>query len=97
MNSKEVARAIGEKDNPIVGINWQGNPNTEKTELRGRSLPLEAFAPITCRHQISLLSLQKGFGSEQMRSCTFKDRFVTCQDDINDTWDFLETAAIIAN
>ena len=25
------------------------------------------------------------------------DSFVSCQDQINDTWDFLETAAIIAN
>jgi ADP-heptose:LPS heptosyltransferase len=44
-----------------------------------------------------LLSLQKGFGSEQLESCSFKDRFVSCQDQINATWDFLETAAIIAN
>jgi len=44
-----------------------------------------------------LLSLQKGFGSEQLDTCSFKDRFVSCQDQINKTWDFLETAAIIAN
>jgi ADP-heptose:LPS heptosyltransferase len=44
-----------------------------------------------------LLSLQKGFGSEQLETCSFKDLFVSCQDQINDTWDFLETAAIIAN
>jgi Flp pilus assembly protein TadD len=82
---------------PIIGINWQGNPNTEKAGLRGRSLQLEAFAPITSCSQTSLLSLQKGFGSEQLETCSFKDRFVSCQDQINDTWDFLETAAIIAN
>ena len=44
-----------------------------------------------------MLSLQKGFGSEQLQTCSFKDCFVSCQDQINDTWDFLETAAIIAN
>ena len=44
-----------------------------------------------------MLSLQKGFGSEQLENCSFKDRFVSCQDQVNDTWDFLETAAIIAN
>jgi hypothetical protein len=84
-------------ERPIIGINWQGNPNTEKTGLRGRSLQLEAFAPITSGSQTSLLSLQKGFGSEQLETCSFKDRFVSCQNQINDTWDFLETAAIIAN
>ena len=81
---------------PIVGINWQGNPKTEKTGLRGRSLALETFAPIT-GSQISVLSLQKGFGSEQVETCSFKDHFVSCQDQVNETWDFLETAAIIAN
>jgi len=82
---------------PIVGINWQGNPKTEKTGLRGRSLALETFAPITGSSQISFLSLQKGFGSEQLDTCSFKDSFVSCQDQVNETWDFLETAAIIAN
>ena len=82
---------------PIVGINWQGNPTTEKTGLRGRSLSLETFASIAATTNYSLLSLQKGFGSEQLEACSFKDSFVSCQPLINDTWDFLETAAIITN
>lgn len=90
-------RILSAEQRPVVGINWQGNPNTETNWLRGRSLLLETFAPITTNSQIALLSLQKGFGSEQLVSCSFKDRFVRCQDQINDTWDFLETAAIIAN
>ena len=81
----------------IIGINWKGNPKTEKSTLQGRSLELEFFAPIASCSQISLLSLQKGTGSEQLKTCSFKDRFVSCQDQINDAWDFLETAAIIAN
>ena len=44
-----------------------------------------------------MLSLQKGFGSDQLETCSFKVRFVSCQDQVNGTWDFLETAAIIAN
>ena len=91
------AQILSAEQKPIIGINWQGNPNTEKTGLRGRSLALETFAPIVSMKQISLLSLQKGFGSEQLDTCTFKERFVSCQDHINKTWDFLETAAIIAN
>jgi Flp pilus assembly protein TadD len=82
---------------PLIGINWQGNPAHEKTNSNGRSLPLEAFAPIAASTNAGLLSLQKGFGSEQLDTCSFKDRFVCCQDQINDAWDFLETAAIIAN
>ena len=60
-------------------------------------MPLESFALITTNTNISLLSLQKGFGSEQLQTCSFKDRFVSCQEQINETWDFLETAAIFAN
>ena len=81
----------------IIAINWQGDPETEKLELKGRSFPLETFAPIAHIKNASLLSLQKGFGSEQLETCSFKDSFVSCQDQVNDTWDFLETAAIITN
>ncbi|MDB4336061.1 hypothetical protein N9996_00555, partial [Synechococcus sp. AH-603-M21] len=91
------AGILGSKDNPVVGINWQGNPNPEKNNFIGRSLSLEIFATITTKTNATLLSLQKGFGSEQLETCSFKDRFVSCQDQVNDTWDFLETAAIIAN
>ena len=91
------AGILGANETPIIGINWQGNPVAEKSELRGRSMALSTFAPITDNRQISLLSLQKGFGSEQLETCPFKDRFLNCQDQVNETWDFLETAAIIAN
>ena len=83
----------------VIGINWQGNPENEKNKIntRERSLHLEAFGPITAHSNVSLLSLQKGFGSEQVETSSFKDRFVRCQDQVNEAWDFLETAAIIAN
>jgi len=88
---------LSAEQGPIVGINWQGNPTHEKTNSIGRSLPLETFAAISTNTNATLLSLQKGFGSEQLDICSFKDRFINCQDQVNDTWDFLETAAIIAN
>lgn len=88
---------LSEEQRPIVGINWQGNPETEKTLLRGRSLSLKAFEPIVRSGRISLLSLQKGVGSEQLRVSSLRDHFVRCQEEIDQTWDFLETAAIIAN
>ncbi|MGC6482494.1 MAG: DUF6165 family protein [Synechococcus sp.] len=91
------AAMIRTEERPIIGINWQGNPTAEKTGLRGRSMELETFSPIATNTNFSLLSLQKGYGSDQLESCSFKDRFVACQDQVNDTWDFLETAAIIAN
>ena len=90
-------KILSAEKRPIIGINWQGNPLAEQSTLRGRSLVIENFAPIATHTNARLLSLQKGFGSEQLTTCTFKDRFVSCQDQVNETWDFLETAAIIAN
>ena len=82
---------------PIIGINWQGNPEAEKNSLKGRSMPLEVFSKITINNSFKFLSLQKGFGSEQLENCSFKDKFVSCQDQINKTWNFIETTSIIDN
>ena len=82
---------------PIIGINWQGNPKAEKEALQDRSLPLDAFAPVAKKTEATFLSLQKGFGAEQLTDCPFRHRFVACQEEINQTWDFVETAAIIMN
>ena len=90
-------KILSKEKAPIIGINWQGEPKTEKTFLRGRSLPLEFFSTISQKNDCKFLSLQKGFGSDQLEVCSFKDRFVHCQDQVSNTWDFLETAAIIHN
>ena len=89
---------LSSENRPIIGICWQGNPKTERSSiLKGRSLPLQTFAPIIETIDASLLSLQKGFGSEQLTDCRFLDRFVGCQEEINQTWDFVENAAIMMN
>ena len=64
---------------------------------QGRSLPLEIFSILARNNNLRFLSLQKGFGSEQLDYCSFKDKFVSCQDQIDATWDFLENASIIEN
>ncbi len=87
---------LSKEKRPIVGINWQGNPAMEKT-YQGRSIPLEIFATLSELKDIVMVSLQKGFGSEQLNNCSFKHKFVKCQTQVNSTWDFLENAAIIKN
>ena len=88
---------LSHKKRPIIGINWQGNPTMEKRSYQGRSIPLEIFSIILDLNEVTLLSLQKGFGSEQLDHCSFKNKFIDCQSQINSTWDFLENAAIIDN
>ncbi len=83
---------------PVIGINWQGNPLAEKSLLRGRSIPLQMFSKIVDNNEnIKLLSLQKGFGSEQLKKCTFIEKFVNFQDEVSKIWDLEETIAIIKN
>jgi tetratricopeptide (TPR) repeat protein len=90
-------KILAPEQRPLIAIHWQGNPAIALGDFFGRSLPLEIFAPMAAHPGLSLLSLQKGVGSEQMESCSFQDRFVHCQDQINQLWDLEETAAIIAN
>ncbi|TGG91863.1 MAG: tetratricopeptide repeat protein, partial [Aphanocapsa feldmannii 277cV] len=93
----EWKQKLAAEKRPIIGINWQGNPQIENTNLAGRSLLLNAFTPIIERTGVSVLSLQKGFGSEQLTDCSFLHRFVGCQGEISQIWDFVETAAMILN
>jgi ADP-heptose:LPS heptosyltransferase len=53
------------------------------------------MAPIAANNDVCLVSLQKGLGSEQLETCSFRNRFVECQHELSETWDFVETAAII--
>jgi len=82
-----------------VGIAWQGNPGVEKLIwARGRSLPLEMLKPLADLSSISLVSLQKGTGVEQLRDCTFRDRILDLGSDFDHGPDaFLDTAAVMAN
>jgi tetratricopeptide (TPR) repeat protein len=47
-----------------IGVIWQGNPNPEAD--MARSFPLRALAPLSAIANVRLISLQKGFGTEQL-------------------------------
>jgi len=79
----------------LIGLNWQGNPNTEASFLRGRSFPLETYAPLADSEGIQFVSLQKGPGSEQLDTCSFRDHFVEAQAEVDGAWDFIETLSIL--
>jgi hypothetical protein len=86
---------LAPQDAPLIGLHWQGNPSSELAGLQGRSLPLALFAPIAASLQIRLVALQKGPGHEQLQACSFRDRFVACQPQVDASWDFRDAAAII--
>jgi len=88
---------FSEYDEKIIGIHWQGNPETEQGIHKGRSLLLNEFSTLAKNSKCKFLSLQKGYGEEQLKDCLFKDKFVDFQKEVSDIWDFVETSSIIAN
>ena len=82
-----------------VGLAWQGNPKVEKLIwARGRSLPLAALEPLTELPGVSLVSLQKGPGCEQLARVPFAKRIVELGNDLDSGPDaFLDTAAVMAS
>ena len=80
---------------PLIALHWQGNPDVETGTAFGRSFPLELLAPLRRCAPLQLLALQKGPGAEQRFDCSFQASFHPCQDQVDATWDFLETAAIL--
>jgi tetratricopeptide (TPR) repeat protein len=64
-----------------VGLNWQGNSATEKQPwLKGRSFPLREAAAIAGLPGVSLVSLQKGEGNEQLDQVQFNAQIAQLTD-----------------
>jgi tetratricopeptide (TPR) repeat protein len=75
-----------------VGIAWQGNPRFPAD--RQRSIPLARFAPLAAVEGVRLYSLQKGFGSEQLREVSFP--VVDLAPRLDETAGaFMDTAAVL--
>ncbi|HEY2400429.1 MAG TPA: tetratricopeptide repeat protein [Steroidobacteraceae bacterium] len=67
-----------------VGLNWHGNPRAESlSALQARYFPLAAAAPLTEVPGITLVSLQKGAGSEQRAQVGFTDRIAQLTDPLH--------------
>ena len=79
-----------------VGIVWQGNPHPEAD--RARSFPLAAAAPLAHLPGVRLISLQKGFGEEQLAALPRGMRVETPGEDFDSGPDaFVDTAALMAH
>ena len=80
-----------------VGLHWQGNAATEKQPwLRGRSFALGEAAGLAHLPEVSLISLQKGEGSEQREMVPFKSRIAQLTDPLErGPEEFADTAALV--
>ena len=89
---------LGPKTGPRIGIAWAGNPRSEQDDLRGRSVPLAAFASLLSIEGAQLISLQREYGLEQFGEPTWAGR-LRCPDPPFDAGSdgFLDTAALICS
>ena len=79
-----------------VGINWQGNPKYGGD--RHRSMPLAHFEPLARVPGVTLLSLQKNFGSEQLADVAGKFDVVDLGGRLDgEHGPFMDTAAVMKN
>jgi tetratricopeptide (TPR) repeat protein len=81
-----------------VGLNWCGNPEAEKlAALEARSFPLATAAALARVPGVSLVSLQKGAGSEQRTRVEFGEAVAQLTDPAHMGPDEIanETAAIL--
>jgi Flp pilus assembly protein TadD len=77
-----------------IGINWQGNPDHQADVFR--SFPLKSLLPLCDVEGVQLISLQKGFGSEQLKQWSGSQVVYCLPGEVDQTSGaFLDTAAIL--
>eukprot|EP01037_Dinobryon_pediforme_P007739 gene7739-7801_t len=76
-----------------IGISWQGNADIKVDPQR--SFPLEMFSRLAAIPNVRLISLQKGFGSEQIAKSSFAARIENLEPFDEGVNAFADTAAIM--
>ncbi|MCA9126234.1 MAG: glycosyltransferase family protein [Planctomycetales bacterium] len=77
-----------------VGIAWQGNPDHQADAFR--SIPLTVFEPLAALPQVELISLQSGFGTEQLAGWQGARAITLLPADVDkSSGAFMDTAAIM--
>ena len=79
-----------------IGIFWQGNRNYNGDNQR--SIPLKEFEKIINNRNVSVISLQKGYGSEQIRLNGYEEKIKDFSNIIdNDDDAYKDTISILKN
>jgi tetratricopeptide (TPR) repeat protein len=80
----------------LVGVAWQGSPSYAHDRLR--SFHLSQLEPLSRLPGVTLISLQKGLGTEHIRDLSGRFPIVDLSDRLDrDSGPFLDTAAIVKN
>ena len=97
---KKIALKWKERLNEIkgfkVGINWQGRKTNKSNHLR--SIPLNYFNDLFNIEKINFISLQKGFGVEQIKNFKHKDKLYDFSKEVDNGENIFEdTIGILQN
>lgn len=84
---------LGKRERPRIGIAWQGNPSYEADHQR--SLSLKLLEPLLAMAEYQFISLQQGFGQEQLAD--IEGEIVEWGSEVDEVAGFIDSAAIIAN
>jgi predicted O-linked N-acetylglucosamine transferase (SPINDLY family) len=88
-------RGYLKKDAFKIGIGWQGSQGT-KIDI-GRSFDLKLFQQIAEIRNVQLVSLQKGYGSEQLKNMPEGMQVTELGEKFDKDGAFLDTAAVMMN
>jgi len=80
----------------LVGVNWCGSPLNAITEYYKSDIPLEAFSSLEALPNTRLVSFQKGFGTKQLSTCSFRNKFIDNQQEITAETRIEHTAALMS-
>ncbi|MCC9599283.1 tetratricopeptide repeat-containing glycosyltransferase family protein [Stieleria sp. JC731] len=87
---------LGKDHRKRIGIAWQGNPKHHADVYR--SVPLEVLRPLAEDDNFHLISLQQGFGSEQVSQVDFGSKISQLPSDTDTSGGaFTDTAAVMKN
>ena len=78
-----------------IGISWQGSKTT-KVDI-GRSFELQLFKNIAALPNVQLISLQKGYGSEQLKNMPQGMQVEDLGEELDADGAFLDSAAVMMN
>ena len=85
---------ISKFQKPTIAINWQGNPNYTEDHLR--SIPLKYFEKIFYNQKYNFISLQKGFGTNQIKQSNYSKHVVDLSESIDlESNIFVDTISIL--
>ncbi len=83
-------------DRPIIALNWHGPALKFTQEEEITDIPLNAMIPKNLPSKISLLGIQKGFGSEELDQCVFREKFIEKQSELKRINTLEQIAAVLS-